>query len=238
MSNKVHSHEHGNNKGNNKGDDHGHGHDHDHSLYGELICHLPYAVFSVAIGLAILSFVSVAQESAEQFVKTSNILFHSFHFMHIVFAATGVLITYFRFSKNVVGALIVGTISPAIFCTLSDAVLPYIGGQMLGVHMNFHLCFLTELHNVIPFLLVGIVNGFVMSQHEQEKQGLYSLFSHFMHILVSALASLFYLVSHGFTDWYSSIGMMFLFLIVAVVVPCTLSDVVVPMIFAKAHKKK
>lgn len=251
MSNKKdfhgrHSHNHGHNHGQNheqreQNDKYNYeldGHDHDHSISGELIHHFPYAVFSVAIGLAILSFISVAQETPEQFIKASDILFHSFHFMHIVFASTGVLITYFRFSRNLLNALIVGIICPAVFCTLSDAILPYLGGQMLGVNMHWHLCFLTELHNVIPFLFVGAINGFIMSKHKQEKQGLYSLFSHFMHILVSALASLFFLVSHGFTNWYGSIGIVFLFLIFAVVVPCTLSDLVIPMMFAKAHKKK
>ncbi|MDP3889201.1 MAG: hypothetical protein Q8Q25_01505 [bacterium] len=213
-------------------------HHHEHTITGELICHLPYAIFSVALGLGLLSLISIANMGQDQITKSSNILFHSFHFIHIVFAATGTLLTFLRFSRNTVKALIVGIFSPAIFCTLSDVVLPYLGGRVLGVNMHFHLCFYNELHNVVPFLFVGIFNGFVMSKHYQHRQGLYSLFSHAMHILVSSLASLFYLVSQGFTYWYTSIGVVFLFLVVAVVVPCSLSDVVVPMIFAKTDKKK
>jgi hypothetical protein len=103
--------------------------------------------------------------------------------------------------------------------------------------MHFHICFYSELSNVLPFLFVGIITGFVLSANHSSKQGGYSLTSHTVHIFVSALASAFYLVGHGFTNWYAHIGMVFLSLIIAVVVPCTLSDVVVPIMFARADKK-
>jgi len=218
-----------------------HNHDHEHTLIGELMCHLPYAFFAVALGLTILSFVSyfsMAQGDADVVQEGADTLFHSFHFMHIAFAATGTLITFFRYSKNVVRALFVGIFSSTFFCLLSDVFMPYVGGMLLGMDMHLHICFASELANVIPFMFVGIVNGFVMSRHEEGRQGFYSIFSHFAHIFISSLASIFYLVSHGFFHWQDHIGYVFLLLIVAVVVPCTLSDVVVPMLIAKADKKK
>jgi hypothetical protein len=224
---------------NHHGHDHDHYHDHEHTLNAELVHHLPYAIFSVAFALIILSFVTLTFRATADTTlahKGSLMLFHSFHFMHIVFAATGTLITFRRFSKNVVASLFVGIASPAIFCTLSDSILPYLGGRALGVNMSFHLCFVTELWNVLPFLFVGLINGFVMSKHHEANQKMYSIFSHFVHIFVSSLASTFYLVAHGFTDWYKDIGFVFLFIILAVVIPCTLSDVVVPMSLARAKK--
>lgn len=218
---------------------HDHNHDHGHSLLSELAHHLPYAIFSVAFSLIILSLVSFFSSGFDHAVlkKGSKMLFHGFHFMHITFAATGVLITYLRFSKNIVSALITGIVSTVFFCTISDSVLPYLGGTALGVHMHFHLCFFKELPNVLPFLAVGLINGWVMSRHPSSRQGFYSVSSHFSHIFVSSLASTFYLVSHGFFDWHKQIGFVFLFLIIAVVIPCTLADVVVPMTFARAGKK-
>jgi len=216
-------------------------HTHEHSVYDELICHLPYAVFSVAFALIVLSFFSsfsVYNSDVLSKCKTAKILFHSFHFMHIVFAATGTLITFLRFSKNIVNALIIGVISPAFFCMLSDSILPYVAGRILGVPMKWHLCFVSELSNVLPFLFVGIVTGFVISKHDHTRQSIYSLSSHAMHILISSLASTFFIVSHGFANWYAHIGAVFLSLIIAVVIPCTLSDVVVPMMFAKIGPKK
>jgi len=223
---------------------HEHAHDeleHGHSISGELIHHLPYAIFSVSFGLLFLSLFSAlfaGQTDPILLKKSSKILFHSFHFMHVVFAATGTVITFVRFSKNYLLALFVGALSPAFFCMLSDAVLPYIGGSMFGVHMHFHLCFISEPLRVLPFLIIGILNGFVLSRHHDEKQSSYSRNSHAVHILVSALASTFYLISHGFTNWHSSIGGVFVFLIFAVVVPCTLADVVVPIAVAKSFRKK
>jgi hypothetical protein len=226
--------------------EHNHSHSHDHtnshhSIIGELYCHLPYAIFSVAFSLIVLCFFSVfSMHTHDPLImkKGSKALFHCFHFMHIVFAATGTIVTFFRFSQNYMAGLLVGLISPTVFCILSDAVLPYIGGTLLGVQMHFHACFLKEPHQVVPFLVVGLINGYVMSRHHNSKQGSYSLTSHATHIFISSLASTFYLISHGFTDWYSSIGKVFVLLIVAVVVPCTLADVVVPMMFARACRKK
>ncbi len=216
-----------------------HTHPQSHKIYDELMCHWPYAVVSICIALILLAFVSVGylgSSNPSLIKKGTKLLFHTFHFMHIVFATTGSLITFYRFSQNIIKGLIVGTSCAIFFCLLSDAVLPYIGGLCLGVDMKFHLCFLTEFSNVFPFLVVGMISGLVLSRHHKEHQQVYALSSHFGHILISSLASSFFLVSHGFFDWYKSIGLVFIFLILAVVVPCTLSDVVVPMWFAKNGK--
>jgi hypothetical protein len=221
-------------------EEHGHIH-HGSAMVGELICHLPYAIASVAFALSISSFLAYFADilKVEQVTmcRSSDVLFHSFHFMHIAFAATGTVITYLRFSKSFIKALIVGIITPTIFCTLSDSILPYLGGRLLGVDMHFHLCFVSELYNVLPFLFVGLLNGFVMSMHHSSRQAVFSVYSHFVHILVSSFAALFFLISHGCIDWYERIGIIFLFLIFAVVIPCTLSDVVIPMKVAEADEK-
>lgn len=214
---------------------------HEHTISSEVMCHFPYAVFSVAFGLAVLSFMNfltMGNIDAKATEKGAHLLFHSFHFMHIVFAATGTLITFFRFSKSVFKGFVVGLLTSSFFCTISDSVLPYLGGRLLGVDMSFHMCFISDLDKIVPFLLVGLINGYVMSKHHESKQSFYSTFSHFIHILISSFASMFYLVAHGFHNWTADIGFVFLFLIIAVVVPCTLSDVVVPMFFAKAGKNK
>ena len=224
--------------------DHKHNHDdlhnHDDTLKSELVHHLPYAIFSVAFALSILSFVAFIARGFDEPAITNKgfkMLFHSFHFMHLVFAATGTVVMFRRFSHKVFSAFVIGALSPIVFCTLSDSVLPYLGGRALGVNMHFHMCFSTELLNVIPFLVVGIINGWILIGHHSSKQGFYSVFSHAIHILISSLAAAFYLVSHGFTDWHKQIGAVFVFLIIAVVIPCTLSDVVVPMSFARARRK-
>lgn len=221
-----------------------HGHDHIHegqhgnSIINELMCHLPYSIFSVALSLCILSFATYLTWGMADAHKGARVMFHSFHFLHIVFASTGTLIAFFRFSQNIWRGIVVSIFTTIVFCTLSDAVLPYLAGVLLGANMHFHLCFFSELRNVIPFLTVGLLNGVVMGRYHKAHGGFYSsVFSHFFHILISSFASTFYLVSQGMVHWYSLIGMVFLFLVIAVVIPCTLSDVVIPIAAARSGKK-
>lgn len=214
---------------------------HTHSISDELITHFPYAILSLALGMIILSFLSFfAYIPGNELVLqlSGHMLFHCFHFLHIVFAATGSLITFFRFSKNVPFGIVVSAISSTFFCILSDILMPYVAGQMLGVHMHFHICFISELKNVLPFLFVGILNGLFMSKHCSSKQTVYSLGSHFAHIFVSSMASLLYVVSHGLTHWYIVMGPLFILLLIAVLVPCTLSDLIVPLWCAQIKEKK
>jgi hypothetical protein len=89
---------------------------------------------------------------------------------------------------------------------------------------------------VLAFLGAGIVNGWVMSLHAASKHLFYSTGSHFIHIFISSMASIFYLVSFGFAQWWKSFAFVFIFLIIAVVVPCTLSDLVVPVLWARRNK--
>lgn len=224
---------------------HGHGHNHDHGcnhiFREELLHHLPYAIFSVALGMIILSFVDYSSAIAfkperESICQGYGMLFHSFHFLHILFAATGTIITFSRFSNSLSKALLVGTICPAFFCILSDIVLPNLAGRLLGVNMDLHICLHRELHNILPFLFVGILNGLVLRTHHTSMLKVFSISSHFIHILISSLASLFYMVSHGFVHWYAQMGYVFFALVIAIVIPCTLSDVVVPMYFAGVKK--
>lgn len=210
-------------------------------LIEELMCHLPYGIFSIAFGLTILSFfqiITFGNADLAVVKKDASLLFHNFHFMHIIFAATGTIITFSRFSKSIIQALILGVVSPTIFCMLSDVILPYLGAKALGVTLKLHICFITEPMKVLPFLFIGVLNGLVMSRHADSKQWIYSVSSHAIHIFISSLASIFYLVSSGFLSWNKQLGGIFLFLIVAVVLPCTFSDVIIPMIVAKRGAKK
>ena len=212
-------------------------HDHNHDdgdLRSEVIAHFPYAVFSVALGLigaALLTYFSFGA-AAGTVKRGTHILFHTFHFLHIVFAATGAMVTFFRFSNKLLKGIIVSTVSTVVFCVLSDVIFPYMSGKLLGVNMAFHICFLSELRNVVPFLVIGIFNGWVLHGHRKGLQSYYSLWSHFTHIFVSSIASLLYMIGNGYDNWAHDMGPIYCLLIISVVVPCTLSDLVVPMLFA------
>lgn len=215
---------------------HGHGHG---SLLAELLCHFPYAIFSVSFGLIILSlfeFFGISRASQELTEKGAHVLFHSFHFIHLVFAASGALVTFSRFSKNLVKGFAVALLTALIFCTLSDIILPYVAGRFLGIPIHLHLCLFSELHNIIPFLSIGLLNGIIISKNGIPSR-MITVGMHMGHILAGSLAALFYLVSEGFSYWYPHMGALFILLIIAVVVPCTLADIIVPMVIAERDKQ-
>jgi integral membrane sensor domain MASE1 len=104
--------------------------------------------------------------------------------------------------------------------------------------MHFHWCFVSHLDVVLPFLLVGVFNGWAMSSHPTSSKLFYSVTFHFVHIFVSSMAAMLYLLSFGFYGWGDRMGFVFIFLIFAVLVPCTMSDIVVPMLFARIKPNK
>jgi hypothetical protein len=196
------------------------------SIKHELLCHFPYAVYAVALSMVLVALITVRGALSHAALHG---LFHTLHFLHIVFAATGTVLVYRKYNGGIFGSLFVGSIVPAIFCTLSDAVMPYLGGVMYGIDMEFHWCFRDHLGVIIPFLLVGIINGIVLSLHDSAGQDRYAATSHFLHIFISALASTMYMIGHGFAAWQSSVSYLFLFLLFAVLIPCTFADVIVPV---------
>jgi len=208
-------------------------------LFDEFVCHFPYAVFSLTLGLIALSIMSPSSVTQVGEVKATFFrLFHSFHYLHILFASAGAILTFFRHSRRLLLGILVGIFSPVFFCVFSDILMPYIGGRLLGANMHFHVCFFHEFSNVSLFLLIGILTGFIFRFHVDQKHStsIFTRWLHFFHILLSSMASMFYMVSHGFFQWDRQMGMVFVVLIFAVVIPCTLSDLVVPIFVARGKK--
>lgn len=217
-----------------------HHHDaHETSLIAELTCHLPFAAFSVAlcfVAIALLQFFVTAGGSQVSGLKHAyKALFHVLHYLHIMFAVAGTLVSYSRFSGRLSGGFGLALISPAFFCTLSDVALPSLASKILGVSIKMHVCFFHwhDFVNLVPFMIMGLVSGIALARHHELSRGFFTLGYHFFHIMLSALASLVYVVSYGFTDWSHSVGLLYFLLVLAVVVPCTISDLVVPFYFAR-----
>lgn len=219
--------------------DHAHGH-HEHMLRQELVCHFPYATFSVAVSfivLGILEFMGTGlMLSGSQLQMGYHRLFHVMHYLHLLFATAGTVMACVRYSQGVLKSLLISFISPAIFCTLSDVALPSLAGKILGMKIGLHVCFFCSegLVNIIPLMLIGLSTGYALALHGDRAQlHVLSLRSHFTHILISSLAASSYVMSYGFCEWQDVMGFLFCMLVIAVVLPCTISDVVVPMYSAR-----
>ncbi|MBT4594842.1 hypothetical protein HOD08_03110 [bacterium] len=204
------------------------------NFFNDIAHHLPCAIFAVGLSIILTGILTAICPDLSAFAKNSRQLFHTLHYVHLLFASTGTVLVYRKISNaGIFSSILVGTITPAIFCTLSDAVLPCIGGQLLGLNVEMHWCFLHHFTSVLPFLALGVFNGILVSSRCVDKTFSSTLTYHSAHIFVSAMASMLYLVAYGLSSWGHYMGSILCILVVAVVVPCTLSDLVIPTLCAK-----
>ena len=209
------------------------------TLKAELLCHIPYGILAVAGCLFLTSLILFWTPVTATFAKDASTLFHTLHFIHILFASSSVVLAFRKYSQNVLGTILLGSLVPAIFCTLSDVFLPYWGGQMFGLNVTLHLCFKHHLSSILPFLIAGIVNGLLLSYKKScDDIMTQAMVSHFSHSFISALASLLYLISHGLANLRYDMGIIFIVLLVSVIIPCIVSDVIVPAFCAHAFTSK
>jgi hypothetical protein len=213
------------------------------NLFVEMKHHLPYGIAAVVASMVVLR---LAPSSFMQHGHShccgggmfgSFSFFHSLHHLHAIFASATSVMTFRRYSKSLGLAIFGGFFVPPIFCTLSDILLPYIGGNLIGAKMELHLCALQNPLFFTSAALIGIALGLFLSKHSSKNNaGIFhaALASHFLHEFVSALASLAYLGSFGFSGWWNSPVSVFLLMVAAVLIPCTMSDLVMPIVCAKA----
>ena len=201
----------------------------------ELAAHLPYSIFGVVIGimsLGVLTFVAIILDSEHLLPKAAQELFHVVHPVHILLSAIVTTAMFWKHEKHFFKTLFIGFVGSILICGMSDILLPYIGGKILGTEMHLHLCILEHPQIVLPFALIGVLTGFLVPSAIEKS----TEYSHSMHVLVSSMASILYLISYGLTEWIHLAGGVFLVTIIAVMLPCCLSDIVFPLSFV--HDKK
>jgi len=208
-----------------------------HHIIVELGEHLPYSIFGVLIGiiiLGVLTFFTIILNSSDLLPVAARELFHIFHPIHVLLSALVTTAMFWKHEKNFIKTLFIGFLGSILICGLSDILFPYIGGNILGAKMQMHLCIVEHFNIIIPFAVIGVLVGFLVPSAVEKS----TEFSHSMHVLVSSMASILYLISFGITDWIHIIGGIFLVTIIAVMLPCCLSDIVFPLVFidTKEHK--
>jgi hypothetical protein len=201
----------------------------------ELRTHFPFTVFSVAAGLMLLgmfNFISVSQ-GAQYLSSASEDLFHIFHPLHMLFSVIATTAMFWRYEKRFLKAAIIGIIGSVGICGLSDIFIPYLSGNLLGVEMHLHICVIEHSQIIIPFVTMGLIVGFIIPQKTES-----TVFSHAIHVLVSSMASILYLVSFGLINWIPQIGLVFVYITFAVIIPCCTSDIVFPLLLASVKRKR
>jgi len=111
--------------------------------------------------------------------------------------------------------------------------MPYISGYLMGVEMELHICIIKHPMTVLPFIAMGILLGLVVSAETHKG----TIFSHTAHILVSSMASILYLISYGLSEWMHMAGPIFIYMVLAVIIPCCTSDIVFPILLTKKKEE-
>ncbi|MDD3726244.1 MAG: hypothetical protein PHI44_03520 [Candidatus Ratteibacteria bacterium] len=200
-------------------------------IWEELKHHLPFSILSVSIGLILVGFFTVITEMLRisDMSPYSEELFHIFHPIHLLFSAIATTAMFWQHERKGFKAVIIGFFGSVGICGISDIIIPYISGFLLGAHMQLHICIVEHPQIILPFIFFGIIMGFLAPGTLEKQEGV--IFSHSLHVLISAVASVLYLVSFGVTDWTHKIGIVLVYMVLAVVIPCCTSDIIFPLLF-------
>ncbi len=199
-------------------------------LVTEFTHHLPYTIVGSLIAMAGVWWFGtqyLGQGSESELLVRARASFHLFHPLHLSLSAIATTSLSWRYRRHVLKTLLVGSLGTIIPCGLSDYVFPYVGGLLSGQAMEFHMCIVDHPGLFFSFLILGMLAGFWA---EERLTGSH-LFSHGAHVFISSVASLLYMISFGFTAWLTDVRFVFpalLTIVLAVWVPCCISDIVVP----------
>ncbi len=198
----------------------------------ELLEHAPFTAIGAVAGIVVMVLVHFLNTPRE----ISQSLFYTLHPLHVVLSAlvtTSMYRIHHTRSKLWV-AVIIGYTGSVGIATLSDIVIPYVGGDILGIPWEFELPFI-ETSNM-PF--IGIPKWIIVNAAAVIGMGIAywkptTRFPHMGHVLLSTWASLFSFTAFGMADWIPLLPYIFLFLFLSVWLPCCVSDIVYPLLWVR-----
>jgi len=199
----------------------------------ELLHHIPFTAAGAAIGIGAMALVTVFNTS----LSVSEALFYTFHPLHVIFSAM-VTTAIFRKHENrkLWMVVLVGYIGSIGIATLSDAVIPFLEGKSLQIDMEFHLPFIST--EIMPYFNVPgwvIINSAAVIGIAIGYFKFATRLPHLVHVLLSTWASLFGFTAFGTADWLPLLPIIFVFLFLAVWIPCCVSDIVFPLLWVKGE---
>jgi len=196
----------------------------------ELLHHIPFTAIGAVIGIAVMAAVTLLNAPRE----ISNSLFYSLHPLHVVLSALVTASMYRLHNKKskLWITIIIGYTGSIGIATLSDVIIPYLGGETLNIPMEFHIPFIET--GKMPYIGVSkwiVVNAAAVIGIAIAVWKPNTRFPHMGHVLLSTWASLFSFTAFGIADWIPLLPFIFMFLFLSVWVPCCVSDIVFPLLW-------
>ena len=190
----------------------------------ELKGHAPYTAIGALTGIIIMVIVVFSNLPS----NVSHTIFYTLHPVHVVLSALVTTAMYVKYRKAKFWvAVLIGWTGSIGIATISDAMIPYLGGDLVHAQMEFHVPFIEEWW-INLLALAGIAIGYLKQT---------TRIPHFGHVLLSTWASLFYFMTFGMADWITLLPFIFLFLLLAVWIPCCTSDIIYPLLFIRKEQE-
>jgi len=198
----------------------------------ELRRHAPFTAFGAVTGIAILSII-IFTTIFFKVSEFSSIIFYILHPIHIFLSAivTTAIYKLHKHRFNFLWGILIGYVGSIGIATLSDSIIPYLGESLLDLpHKGVHIGFIEKPWLTNPAAFLGIAIAFIRPVTK---------FPHSGHVLISTWASLFHIImAIGQTINLMTISAVFVFLFLAVWLPCCLSDIIFPLLFVPATNEK
>jgi len=200
-------------------------------IINELKHHMPFTFLGAVSGIVfMLVFRNISREAAHE-------MFFVFHPLHVLLSAlvTASLFKLHTCPKgegkrcNLPILLAIGFAGSVGIATLSDSIIPYLGELLVGMpHSQHHIGFLEKWWLISGVAAVGIIIAYFNPSTK---------FPHAGHVLISTWASLSHiLMARGENVHFLAYAGIFVFLFIAVWVPCCVSDIIFPMLFVKDRR--
>jgi hypothetical protein len=197
----------------------------------ELKNHAPFTALGAVSGIIIMGIILATHLSS----SISETIFYTLHPLHVVLSALVTTAMYRRYSRGRLwAAVLIGYFGSVGIATLSDAIIPFVEGSAMSINISFHLPFIETaafLHLGVPTWVVinsAAAIGIAIGYWKQVTR-----IPHSGHVLLSTWASLFYFTAFGTASWLPLLPLIFVFLFLAVWLPCCLSDIVFPLLFIR-----
>jgi len=189
----------------------------------ELARHAPFTAFGALTGLIILVIIVFGHVPS----GISETIFYILHPTHVLLSALVTTAIYRLHGKGKLwAAILIGYTGSIAIATLSDAIIPYLEGALFHIERGpfWPPPFIEKWWLVNPLAFLGIAIGYWRPT---------TRFPHAGHVLLSTWASLFYFTAFMVADWIPLLPLIFLFLSLAVLIPCCVSDIVYPLLFVR-----
>jgi len=197
----------------------------------QLAEHAPFTALGAVAGIIVMVIIYFLNAPRD----ISSALFYTLHPLHIVLSALATTAIYRRHKRGSLWAtILIGYTGSIGIATLSDIVIPYLGGSALNIPMEFHLPFIETTK--MPFIGIEkwiIVNSAAVIGIAIAYWKPVTRFPHMGHVLLSTWASLFSFTAFGTANWLPLLPFIFLFLFLAVWLPCCISDIVYPLLWVR-----